>query len=147
MKDVSSNRRALPGVGRRGLWLYVIWVGVCECAEFRQVFPKEFATIDDFSAAHVEEIDGEHGVFVVVSENVGGLGHALLQGADEIGALSFEKQLHVADRFGVDLRSCKVLDAGPEASLDVVLQAGPGMIAREIDLARRHQKVPVDEVD
>ena len=50
--------------------------------ELGQVFPEEVAAVDDLAAAHVEEVDGEHLVFVVVAEDVGvlvvGGGDALL---------------------------------------------------------------------
>ena len=59
----------------------------------------------------------------------------------------FEKQLHVAHRFLVDLRRRQVFHARSQAALDVVLQTRPRMIARQIDLARRNQKVAMDQID
>ncbi len=48
-----------------------------------QVFPEELATVDDFAATHVKEIDGQPVVFKVIAEDVGivillGGGDALL---------------------------------------------------------------------
>ena len=42
----------------------------CFGQKFRQVFPEEVAAIDDLPTAHVEEVYGEHLVFVVVAEDV-----------------------------------------------------------------------------
>ena len=39
--------------------------------EVRQFFPEKFPAIKNFSAAHVEEVYGDHFVFVVVSEDIG----------------------------------------------------------------------------
>ena len=38
-------------------------------------------------------------------------------------------------------------NARAKASLNVVLQTRTRVVAREIDLARRNQEVPVDEID
>ena len=35
-----------------------------------KIFPEEVAAIDDFAATHVEEVDGEHFVFVMEAEDV-----------------------------------------------------------------------------
>ena len=73
--------------------------------------------------------------------------HALPQRARKVGLAAFQKHAHVAHGFGVSLRRGQPGDARPQASLDVVLQAGTRVVAREIDLAGRNQKVPVDEID
>ena len=39
--------------------------------ELRQVFPKEFAAVDHFPAPHVEQIDCQHAMFIVIAEDVG----------------------------------------------------------------------------
>ena len=39
--------------------------------EVGEIFPEEFAAVDDFAAAEVEEVDGDHAVFAVVAEDVG----------------------------------------------------------------------------
>ena len=40
-------------------------------AKSGQVFPEKFAAVQDFSAAHVEQVHGQHLIFVVISEDVG----------------------------------------------------------------------------
>ena len=50
--------------------------------EFGQVFPEEFAAVDDFAGANVEEIDGEAAVFKVIAEDVGVV--ALFGGGDAL---------------------------------------------------------------
>ena len=47
-----------------------------------EIFPEEFAAVDDFAGAHVEEIDGEAAVFEVIAEDVGVV--ALLGGGDAL---------------------------------------------------------------
>ena len=72
--------------------------------ELREVFPEEVAAVDDFAAAHVEEVDGEHVLFVVEAEDVGvfvvGGGDALLvlhlvDGDDLVAQAGGELELHV----------------------------------------------------
>ena len=65
----------------------------------------------------------------------GGGHHARGECALELGVAAFEKELRVADGLLVGLRGGEALDAGPEATVNVVLEAGAGMVAREIDLA------------
>ncbi len=47
-----------------------------------QVFPEEIAAVKHLASAHVEEVDGQHLIFVVVTEDVGiialDIGHTLL---------------------------------------------------------------------
>ena len=59
---------------------------------------------------------------------------------------AFEEQAHVADRRGVGFVRGQTLDARSQAAMNVILQAGLGMVARQIDLAGRHQEMAVDEV-
>jgi hypothetical protein len=40
-------------------------------AKVGQVFPEEFSAVQDFSSAHVEEVHGQHLIFVVISEDIG----------------------------------------------------------------------------
>ncbi len=47
---------------------------------------------------------------------------------------------------GIRVVGGEALHARTQAAVNVVLQAGLGMVAREIHLARRHQKMAVDEV-
>ncbi len=48
---------------------------------------------------------------------------------------------------GVGLGSGQAFHARPLAAMNVVLQAGLGMVAPEVDLAGRNQKMAVNEVD
>ena len=154
------------------------------CNQIGEVFPEQVAAVDDFAAAHVEEVHGEHVVFEVEAEDVGvvvvGGGDALLVlhlvHGDELVAeaggelelhrcrrrppcasvrraararcwLAFEEELHVADGCAVVLRRDQAFDAGAEAALDVVLQAGARVVAVEVDLAAGDEEAAVDEVD
>ncbi len=60
---------------------------------------------------------------------------------------AFEEELRVADGLLVDFRRGESFDAGAEAAMNVVLQAGAGMVAREIDLATGDEKAAMDELD
>ena len=60
---------------------------------------------------------------------------------------AFEEELRVADGLRVDLGRGESFDAGAEAAMNVVLQAGAGMVAREIDLAAGEEKAAMDEFD
>jgi hypothetical protein len=55
--------------------------------------------------------------------------------------------LCVADGLGVGLGGGEAFDAGAEAAVDVVLETGAGMVAREIDLATGNEKAAMDELD
>ena len=59
---------------------------------------------------------------------------------------SFEQQPQVAHRFGVRGIRDKPLDARAQTAVNVELQAGLGVVAREVHLARRHAEMPVREV-
>src|SRR5260370_35817518 len=39
--------------------------------ELREFFPEKFATVEDFSSPHVEQVHGQHVVFVVIAEDIG----------------------------------------------------------------------------
>ena len=69
------------------------------------------------------------------------------QRAGELGRLALQQQAHVLDRFGVNLRGGQILDARPQAALDVELQTGPRMIARQVDFAGGNQKAAMDQID
>ncbi len=60
---------------------------------------------------------------------------------------AFKEKLRVADGVGVDLRRGEAFNAGAEAAVNVVLQAGAGMVAGEIDLATGNEKAAMDELD
>ena len=67
-----------------------------------------------------------------------GFGGGLHAGGEDLLELvgaAFEEELDVADGLFVDLGCGEAFDAGAEAALDVVLQAGAGMVAGEIDFA------------
>ena len=68
-------------------------------------------------------------------------------GGFELAGLAVEKELHVADGLRVGLGRGEAFDAGAEAALDVVLQAGARVVAREVDLATGDEEAAVDEVD
>jgi len=51
------------------------------------------------------------------------------------------------DCLRVVLGGSEAFDAGTEAALDVVLQAGAGMVAREIDLAAGNEEAAMDEIN
>ena len=59
----------------------------------------------------------------------------------------FQKKLHVTHRFAVDRGRRQFLHTRTKATLDVVLQTGPRMVARQIHLAGRDQEIAVNEVD
>ena len=73
--------------------------------------------------------------------------HAGGEGALEFGLAAFEEELRIADGLLVDLGRGEFFDAGAEAAMDVVLQAGARMVAREIDFATGDEKAAVDEFD
>ena len=77
----------------------------------------------------------------------GGGHHARGEGALKLGVAALEKELRVANGLLVDLGRGEALDAGAEAAMNVVLQAGAGMVAREVDLATGQQKAAVNEFD
>ena len=77
----------------------------------------------------------------------GGSHHAGGERALQLSVAAFEKELRVAHGFLVDLGRGKAFDAGAKAAMNVVLQAGAGMIAREIDLATGDKKAAMDELD
>ena len=70
-----------------------------------------------------------------------------VEGALQFGVAAFEEKLRVAHCFGVDFRRGQSLDARAQAAVNVVLQAGARMVAREIDLATGQQKAAMDEFD
>src|SRR6202166_4296782 len=70
-----------------------------------------------------------------------------MEGAAQICGAALEKKFHVADCFLIRLRSGQILDTWAEAALDVVLEAGTRMKARQVNLAGRNQKIAMDEID
>ncbi len=39
--------------------------------ELGEFFPEKFATVEDFSSPHVEQVHGQHVVLVVIAEDIG----------------------------------------------------------------------------
>ena len=77
----------------------------------------------------------------------GGGHHARGEGALELGVAAFKEELRVADGLLVGFGRGEAFDAGAEAAVNVVLQAGARMVAREIDLATGDEKAAMDELD
>jgi hypothetical protein len=77
----------------------------------------------------------------------GGGHHARSEGALELGVAALEKKPRVADGLLVGLRSGQALDARAKAAMNVVLQAGARVIAREINLAAGQQEAAMNELD
>ena len=73
--------------------------------------------------------------------------HARVQRTAQVGGPSLQKQLHVAHRLLVELRRGQILHTRSQAALNVVLQARPRMKTGQVDLARRNQKIAVDQID
>jgi len=97
---------------------------------------------------HLVHGDEQVAIFCCELELLGGRGrlHARFERAAELLLASFEKQLRIAHGFAIFLGRSQAFDAGAEAALDVVLQAGTGMIARKIDLATGQQERAVEQV-
>ena len=77
----------------------------------------------------------------------GGGHHARGEGALQLGVAAFEKQLRVADGVLVGFGRGEAFNTRAETAVNVVLQAGAGMVAREIDLATGQKKTAVDKLD
>jgi hypothetical protein len=75
----------------------------------------------------------------------GGLVHLLFEAFDEIRRLPFEKQLHVVGRFAISRRRRQVPNAGPEAPVDVVLEAWTATAAVDLDGAVPGHEVAFDQ--
>jgi hypothetical protein len=72
-------------------------------------------------------------------------GHAHFEAFDQVVALAIEEEARIADGFRVLLVGTETRDARAEAAFNVVLQTGARMIARQIDIARRHHEALVYE--
>ncbi len=72
--------------------------------------------------------------------------HALFEAVRKIAAPPFEEEPHVARGFRVAFIGDEFIHARAQAAVDVILQAGTRVRAREINGARRHKKVLVDQM-
>ena len=77
---------------------------------------------------------------------IGGFLNAVAQFVRQRAVLAFEKQPDLADRLRIRFRSREAFHARALAAMNVVLQARLGMIAAQVDLARRHQEMTMDEI-
>src|SRR6185437_7489493 len=90
----------------------------------------------------VKQVAVSGGFFV--SFGGGGALHAFFDAAGEIAAAAFEKEANVACGLGVTLAGDEAFDARAEAAMNVKLQAGARMAAREVHRAGRDEKMLVD---
>jgi hypothetical protein len=72
--------------------------------------------------------------------------HALLEFGSEITMASFEEETNVANCAAISVVGGQAWSAGTKTAMDVVLQAGVGVFAIEIELAGGDLEVSVDEV-
>ena len=77
----------------------------------------------------------------------GGGCHACGQCAFQFGVAAFQQQARVTHGARVNLRRRQSLDAGAQAAMNVVLQAGARVIAGEIDLATGNQKAAMNQLN
>ena len=73
--------------------------------------------------------------------------HAPPQGRSQVAVPPFQEQAHVAHGTRVGLVRGQSFDARSQAAVNVVLQAGLGVIPGQVHLAGGHQKTAVNEVD
>ena len=105
LRRVADLRRGLQRIGlERGRRLRVRAFVQRVVEKDWEIFPEEVAPVDDLAAAHVEQVDGQHLVFVVKAEDVGvfvvGGGDALLilhlvDGDDLVAQAGGGFELHV----------------------------------------------------
>ena len=73
--------------------------------------------------------------------------HADLEAVGQVAAPAFEEHAHIVRGFRVAFVSDQAGDAGAEAAVNVVLQAGARMRAGQVHGAGRDQKMFVDQVN
>ncbi len=73
--------------------------------------------------------------------------HALFQRFAQLSSSPFKKHLGIAHGFAICLRGCQTLDTWAKTALDVVLQAGTRVIAREVHFAAGNEKAAVDQIN
>jgi hypothetical protein len=66
---------------------------------------------------------------------------------EEVAVAAVEEEAGVADGGGVGFGGGEAFGAGAEAAVDVVLEAGVGVLAVEVDVATGNFEVAVDKVD
>src|SRR3954471_609719 len=99
-------------------------------SEIRNFVPEELTAIEDASATHVEEVYGEHSIFIVEAEHVGIIAFGgsdtllvlkLLDGGDEVAIFGGELELLVlggCDHAGVQrFREFRLLALQKEADV------------------------------
>ena len=101
------------------------------------------ALFDVFESAKKVAIGG--GLFELFF--FGGGRHAGFEAFHQVVAAAFEKQADIAGGFGVALVRGEPGDARTEAAMNVILQTGARMAAREIDSTARHKKPFVNEME
>ena len=79
-------------------------------------------------------------------ELFGGFGDLVAEVGFEVFEAAFEEEAGLADGLGVFGGGDEAFDAGAEAAADVVLQAGVGVFAVEVDFAGGDFELAVDEV-
>ena len=85
------------------------------------------------------------GKLVLLGSGCGG--HPLTQRLVQVRSAAFEEHLRVPDRLGISIGRRQVLHAGAQTPADVVLEAGAGVVARQIDFAAGQKKAAVNKVD
>src|ERR1022692_1586030 len=67
--------------------------------------------------------------------------HTGAQFGGKVGVPALQEQAHIAHCAAIRVIGGQPFHAGPQAAMDVVLQTRLGMVARQVHLARRHQKM------
>ena len=73
--------------------------------------------------------------------------HALFEAFHEVVPAAFEKEPDVAGSFAVALIGGETVDARAETTMNVILQTGTRMAAREIDRAARNEESLVNKME
>ncbi len=98
----------------------------------RQVFPEELAAVDDFSVAHVEEIDGERAILKVIAKDIGVI--VKLGGGDALFFLQlvYGGELVAQARSGLELLG---FGGGHHARGEGALQLGVAAFEKKLRVA------------
>ena len=92
----------------------------------------------------VEQVVERRGFFI--ARRGAGCFHPLAQLLRQIFVAALQKQAHGSNGFLVAIVGGESLHARPQTAVNVELEAGMRVAARQIDVAGRHQKVAMDEV-